>query len=76
MRKPRTGGHGERKCAFCGRPHVVSERVAQESPFCQACLPERVARREVEVGPTLLTEAGDYVVISRLQPGTPDAAPS
>ncbi len=35
-----------RRCAFCGRPHDVSDHVAEESPFCQACLHERVSARE------------------------------
>jgi len=38
-----------RRCAFCDRPHPVSDRVAEENRFCAACLHERVARRAASV---------------------------
>ncbi len=36
----------DRLCEFCKGPHPVSDAVAEESPFCAACLPERVALRQ------------------------------
>jgi hypothetical protein len=66
----------ERPCPYCGRPYRVSARVAEESPFCSVCLPERVAQREAEIGPTVLVERGDYFVVTRLRPGTPGSMPS
>jgi len=35
----------DRACLHCGGPHPVSDRVAEESPFCATCLPERVRLR-------------------------------
>lgn len=32
-------------CLHCGRPHTVTDAVAEENPFCTACLHDRVARR-------------------------------
>lgn len=34
-----------RRCGYCGRRRNCSALVAEESPFCSACLPERVERR-------------------------------
>jgi hypothetical protein len=42
---------GDRRCRHCKGPHPVSDAVAQENPFCAACLPERVARRATREQP-------------------------
>lgn len=31
-----------RRCRYCRSPHHVSDEVAAENPFCNACLPERI----------------------------------
>ena len=66
----------ERPCPHCGRPYRVSARVAEESPFCSLCLLERVAARELEIGPVAVVERGDYFVVMPLQRGTPGSMPS
>lgn len=33
------------KCRYCGGPHAVSAAVAEENPFCSACLNDRVNAR-------------------------------
>ncbi len=55
-----------RRCAYCSRPHPVSARVAEESPFCARCLPERVAARVGPRGDVVLVEDGDRVVLRSL----------
>lgn len=40
-----------RSCAYCRRPHDVSDAVAEENPFCRVCLPERVQKRASSFGP-------------------------
>jgi hypothetical protein len=59
-----------RACQYCGRPHMVSDHIAEESPFCRICLPERIAAKEREIGPTYAVEIGDYLVVTPLRPGT------
>jgi hypothetical protein len=66
----------ERPCPYCGRPYRVSARVAEESPLCSTCLPERVAQRDAEIGPTVVVERGGYFVVTPLQPGMPGSTPS
>lgn len=65
-----------RPCQYCARSYLVSDYVAEESPFCRLCLPNRMATREREIGPTYTVELGDYLVITRLPPGTPDSKQS
>jgi len=65
-----------RSCPHCGEPYDVSEHVAEESPFCSMCLPDRVAMREREVGSASVVESGDYLFVMPLPPGTPGSMPS
>lgn len=61
-RSPHTSG---RTCGYCGRPHDVSQHVAEESPFCRACLHERIANRARSHAPVVSREvAGGAVVVS------------
>ena len=64
-----------RKCAYCGGPHRVSARVAEENPFCNACLPERVERRASQLGRAEIVAAGDYLLVFR-QPLMGRSAPA
>jgi hypothetical protein len=65
-----------RTCSYCGGSHTVSERAAKESPFCSACLAERISLRAQQVGPVALIEADpDYVIVTSLRPGTRGSVP-
>lgn len=55
-----------RRCAYCSRPHPVSNSVAAENPFCNACLPERVAARASQLGTAEIVEDGDRLTVVRL----------
>lgn len=54
-----------RRCAFCHRPHPVSDYVAEESPFCTACLHERVALRaaQIDTNVDLVADGPDRVLV-------------
>lgn len=54
-----------RRCAFCDRPHPVSDYVAEESPFCTACLHERVALRaaQIDTDVDLVADGPDGVLV-------------
>ena len=58
----------QRKCAYCGGSHHVSSRVAAENPFCNVCLPERVARRASQLGKAEIVVVGDYLMVTRRSP--------
>jgi hypothetical protein len=55
-----------RRCAYCSRPHPVSNSVAAENPFCNACLPERVAARASQLGTAEIVEDSDYLTAVQL----------
>ncbi len=64
------------KCLYCGGPHPVSARVAEENPFCSTCLPERISLKTQSVGKVQFVESGDYVTVISLQLETPEQMPS
>jgi len=45
---------------------LLRNHPSVESPFCSACLPERVAQRGTEIGPTVVVEQGDHFVVMPL----------
>jgi hypothetical protein len=69
---PRKATSITRKCRYCGGPHAVSERVAEENPFCNACLPERVSRRAQNIGDVEIVTWGDYLMVRPRRPGMPE----
>ena len=62
-----------RRCAYCGGPHAVSARVAEESPFCTGCLHERIARRAATHAEVKLVDEGGAVVVRSAQPERRDS---
>lgn len=52
-------------CGYCGGAHRVSERVAEESPFCTACLNERIATRASGHAVVSLVEVASGAVVVR-----------
>ncbi len=65
-----------RKCRYCGGPHRVSARVAEENPFCSTCLPERIALKMQSIGNVQFVESDDYVTVTLLRPEMPEQMPS
>jgi hypothetical protein len=65
-----------RKCLYCGEPHPVSAQVAEENPFCSACLPERIALKTQSIGKVEFVESNDYVTVMSLRPEMPGQVPS
>jgi hypothetical protein len=61
------GTRTTRKCAYCCGPHPVSDRVAEENPFCASCLHERVGARAalIERGTLFGDGAGGAVTPSQ-----------
>lgn len=60
-----------RACRYCGRAHPVSDYVAEESPFCATCLPERIAKRAATHGEVSLETVDGSLIVRSSPPGTP-----
>jgi hypothetical protein len=66
----------ERRCGYCGRAHPVSDHVAEESPFCAACLHERISKRATGRAAVEVVEVSrNAVVVRSLLPERPDSGP-
>lgn len=50
----------KRLCKYCGRPSTEPPMSYRENPFCDTCLPERLAKAQTQTGPFRIEREGRY----------------
>jgi hypothetical protein len=60
-----------RTCGYCRLPYPVSDGVAEESPFCAACLQDRVAASARGISPVTVVDKGGYWLVTSVRPEMP-----